>query len=180
MAARLQELYDTKIKKDLVAKFGYTNPMQVPKLVKISVNMGVGEAASESKAIDAAVNEMTLITGRKPQVTRSRKSIAAFKLRQGLAIGCRVTLRKEGMYEFLDRLVNVALPRVRDFRGISTKGFDGNGNYSMGLKEQIIFPEVNYDKIEKIRGMDITIVTTAKTDEEAEALLTAFNMPYIK
>jgi large subunit ribosomal protein L5 len=180
MAARLQELYDTKIKKELVAKFGYTNPMQIPKLVKISVNMGVGEAASESKAIDSAVNEMTLITGRKPQVTKSRKSIAAFKLREGIPIGCRVTLRKAGMYEFMDRLVNIALPRVRDFRGLSTKGFDGNGNYSMGLKEQIVFPEVNYDKIEKVRGMDITFVTTAKTDEEAEALLAAFNMPYVK
>ncbi len=180
MAARLQELYETKIKKDMVAKFGYTNPMQVPKLVKISINMGVGEAASESKAIDSAVNEMALITGRKPQIRKSRKSIAAFKLRENLPIGCRVTLRRAGMYEFMDRLVNIALPRVRDFRGLSNKGFDGNGNYSMGLKEQIVFPEVNYDKIEKIRGMDITFVTTAKTDEEAEALLTAFNMPYVK
>lgn len=179
-AARLQQLYDTKIRKDLIEKYKYTNPMQVPKLVKISVNMGVGEAASESKAIESAINEMTLITGQKPKVTHSKKSIAAFKLREGIPIGCKVTLRKNQMYEFLDRLVNIALPRVRDFRGLSTNGFDGFGNYSMGLKEQIVFPEVNYDRIEKIRGMDITFVTTATNDEEAQALLTAFNMPYVK
>lgn len=179
-AARLQKLYEDKIKKDLVAKFNYTNPMQVPKLVKISVNMGVGDAATEGKAIDAAVQDLTLITGQKPQVRNSTKSIAGFKLRQGIPIGARVTLRQARMYEFLDRLVNGALPRVRDFRGLSTKGFDGRGNYSMGLKEQIVFPEISYDKIDKIRGMDITFVTTAKTDEEAQALLAAFNMPYIK
>lgn len=179
-ATRLQKLYDEKIRKELTAKFNYTNPMQVPKLVKISVNMGVGDAASDSKAIDAAISDLTIITGQKPQVRNSTKSIAGFKLRAGIPIGARVTLRQSRMYEFMDRLVNMALPRVRDFRGLSTKGFDGRGNYSMGLKEQIVFPEINYDRIDKIRGMDITFVTTAKTDEEAQALLTAFNMPYIK
>lgn len=179
-ATRLQKLYDEKIKKDLTAKFGYTNPMQVPKLVKISVNMGVGEAASDSKAIDSAISDLTIITGQKPQVRNSTKSIAGFKLRQGIPIGAKVTLRQSRMYEFMDRLVNMALPRVRDFRGLSTKGFDGRGNYSMGLKEQIVFPEINYDRIDKIRGMDITFVTTANTDEEAQALLAAFNMPYAK
>lgn len=179
-AARLQKLYEEKIRKELTSKFNYTNPMQVPKLVKISVNMGVGDAATEGKAIEAAVQDLTLITGQKPQVRNSTKSIAGFKLREGIPIGARVTLRQARMFEFLDRLVNGALPRVRDFRGLSPKGFDGRGNYSMGLKEQIVFPEISYDKIDKIRGMDITFVTTAKTDEEAQALLAAFNMPYIK
>ncbi len=179
--ARLQEQYEKEIKSNLRKQFGYKNPMQVPGLTKISINMGVGaDVVANSKAIDSAVNEMTLITGQKPVITYSKKSIAAFKLREGVAIGCKVTLRKQRMFEFLDRLVNIALPRVRDFRGLSAKGFDGKGNYSLGLKEQIVFPEINYDRIEKIRGMDITIVTTAKTDKEAQALLAAFNMPFRK
>jgi large subunit ribosomal protein L5 len=178
MAARLQELYTKEIRKKLVDQFGYKNAHQVPKLVKIAVNMGLGEAVLDGKVIDAAVEELSLITGQKPVVTRSKKSIAAFKLRENLPIGTMVTLRGAQMYEFLDRLVNIALPRVRDFRGLSPKSFDGKGNYSLGLKEQIVFPEINYDKIGQVRGMDITIVTTAPTNDEAKALLSAFNMPF--
>lgn len=180
MTARLQETYEKKIKPALQKQFNYTNPMQVPKLVKISVNMGVGDGTTNGKAVDAAAAEMMAITGQKPIITKAKKSIATFKLRENLPIGCKVTLRKQGMYEFLDRLINIALPRVRDFRGVSPKSFDGKGNYTLGLKEQIVFPEVNYDRIEKVRGMDITIVTTAKNDEEARALLAAFNMPFRK
>jgi large subunit ribosomal protein L5 len=154
--------------------------MQVPKLDKIIINMGVGENVNDSKTINAAVSDMSLISGQKPRVTRSKKAIASFKLRENLPIGCKVTLRKQKMYEFLDRLINTALPRVRDFRGVNPKSFDGRGNYALGLKEQLVFPEINYDKIDQIRGMDIIIVTTAKTDNEARALLTAFNMPFIK
>ena len=161
-------------------QFNYTNAMQIPKLDKIVINMGVGENVNDSKIINAAVSDMTLISGQKPQVTKSKKAIASFKLRENLPIGCKVTLRKQKMYEFLDRLINTALPRVRDFRGVSHKSFDGRGNYALGLKEQLVFPEINYDKIDQIRGMDIIIVTTAKTDAEAKALLTAFNMPFIK
>jgi large subunit ribosomal protein L5 len=162
----------------MVEKFGYKNHMEVPKLEKIVVNMGVGDATQDKKRVDAAVAEMTLLAGQKPVVTRAKKSIAQFKLREGMPIGCKVTLRGERMFEFLDRLVNIALPRVRDFRGINPKSFDGRGNYALGLKEQIVFPEINYDKIEKIRGMDIIICTTAKTDAEALELLIGFNMPF--
>ncbi len=180
MAARLQTLYEKQVRSNLQKRFNYKNVMEIPRLLKISVNMGVGEAASDGKVIDNALSELAVITGQKPIATLSKKAIAAFKLRQGIPIGCKVTLRRQRMYEFLDRLVNVALPRVRDFRGLSTKGFDKRGNYSLGIKEQIVFPEVNYDKIDKVRGMDITFVTTAKTDEEALALLEAFNLPFIK
>ncbi|NYZ13999.1 50S ribosomal protein L5 [Azospirillum sp. RWY-5-1] len=179
MAARLKEVYDTKIRGDLKAEFGYQNDMQVPKLEKIVINMGVGEAVGDSKKIQLAVGELTAITGQKPVVTRSRKSIAQFKLRENMAIGCKVTLRAERMYEFLDRLITIALPRVRDFRGVSGSSFDGRGNYAMGVKEQIIFPEIDYDKIDQIRGMDIIIVTTAKTDKEARSLLKGFEMPFV-
>ena len=175
---RLKELYNTQIAPALREEFNYSNPMQVPKLQKIVLNMGVGEASQDKKKIEGPVNDLTLISGQKPVTTKATKSIAAFKLREGMVIGTKVTLRKERMYEFLDRLVNVALPRVRDFRGISIKGFDGNGNYAMGLKEQIVFPEVDYDKVDKVRGMDIVICTTAKTDAEALALLRALNMPF--
>ena len=179
MAARLKEVYDTKIRGALKAEFGYENDMQVPKLEKIVINMGVGEAVGDSKKIQLAVGELTAITGQKPVVTRSRKSIAQFKLRENMAIGCKVTLRAERMYEFLDRLITIALPRVRDFRGVSGNSFDGRGNYAMGVKEQIIFPEIDYDKIDQIRGMDIIIVTTAKTDKEAKSLLKGFEMPFV-
>lgn len=178
MATRLQETYVSTIRPALREQFGYKNVHQIPKLDKIVLNMGVGEAVSDSKKIDAAVTDMTLITGQKPVVTRARNSIAGFKLREGMPIGCKVTLRKDRMYEFLDRLVTIALPRVRDFRGISAKGFDRRGNYNMGLREQLIFPEIEYDKIDEIRGMNITICTTAKTDDEARALLAAFKMPF--
>lgn len=177
---RLQAVYESEIRTALQKEFNYKNPMQVPKLEKIVVNMGIGENVNDSKTIQAAANELGLITGQKPKICLSKKAIAGFKLRQGLPIGCKVTLRKQRMYEFLDRLVNVAMPRVRDFRGVSAKSFDGKGNYAMGLKEQIVFPEINYDKIDQIRGMDIVIVTTAKTDEEAKALLSAFQVPFIK
>jgi len=177
---RLREHYDTTVRTVMQKEFGYENPMQVPKLDKIVINIGVGKAASDSKKIQTAVNELTLIAGQKPVVTRAKKAIANFKLREGQPIGVKVTLRKERMYEFLDRLVNIALPRVRDFRGVPAKSFDGRGNYALGLKEQLIFPEIDYDKIEDIRGMDIIICTTAKTDKEAKALLTAFNMPFAK
>ncbi|MEX6724321.1 50S ribosomal protein L5 [Parapedomonas caeni] len=175
---RFRTLYETKIREELQKQFGYKNPMEVPRLEKIVINMGVGEATQDKKRVDAAVADMQAIAGQKPVVTRAKKSIATFKLREGMPIGAKVTLRREQMYEFLDRLITIALPRVRDFRGVNPKSFDGRGNYALGLKEQIVFPEINYDKIDKIRGMDIIICTTAKTDEEARALLKAFDMPF--
>ena len=175
---RLQERYENEVVKSLMEKFNYSSKMQAPKIEKIVLNIGVGDAVSNSKLLDDAVNELTLITGQKPVVTRAKKSIAGFKLREGQAIGCKVTLRGERMYEFLDKLVNVSLPRVRDFRGINPNGFDGRGNYSVGIKEQLIFPEIDYDKIDKIRGMDINIVTTAQTDEEARELLKLMGAPF--
>jgi large subunit ribosomal protein L5 len=174
---RLKELYEKDIRPKMVAEFGYKNALAVPRIDKIVVNMGVGEAVQDGKKIDAAVNDLTLITGQRPVVTRAKKSIATFKLREGMKIGCKVTLRRDRMYEFLDRLITIALPRVRDFRGVSPKSFDGRGNYSLGLKEQIVFPEIDYDKVDQVRGMNIVICTTAKTNEEALALLKAFNMP---
>lgn len=176
---RLRQHYDSVVKAALLAQFSYGNPMQVPKIEKIVVNMGVGEAVQDGKKVDSAVGDMTTITGQKPLVTYSRKAIANFKVRENMRIGCKVTLRRERMYEFLDRLINIALPRVRDFRGVPGDSFDGNGNYSMGLKEQLVFPEIDYDKIDQVRGMDITIVTTARTDEEAKALLKGFDMPFV-
>ena len=176
---RLRKQYDEVVRKALVEKFGYKNPMSVPKLTKIVLNMGVGEASQDKKKIEGAVENMTAIAGQKPNITKSSKAIANFKLRENQMVGCSVTLRKTRMYEFLDRLVNVALPRVRDFRGLNGKSFDGAGNYNMGLKEQIVFPEIDYDKIDQVRGMDITIVTTARTDEEAKALLKGFAMPFV-
>jgi large subunit ribosomal protein L5 len=175
---RLQDHYEKVVRPALMKEFGYTNAMQVPRLEKIVVNMGVGEAVQDSKKVDAAVGDMTLIAGQKPVVTRAKTSIATFKLRENMPIGCKVTLRRQRMFEFLDRLVNIALPRVRDFRGVSAKSFDGRGNYALGLKEQLVFPEVDYDKIDQVRGMDIVIVTTAKTDAEAKALLRGFDMPF--
>jgi len=180
MTARLRTHYDTKVKTALLEKFGYKNVFEVPKLVKIVINMGVGEATQDRKKVDAAVVELTAISGQKPVTTKAKKSIAVFKLREAMVIGTKVTLRADRMYEFLDRLVNIALPRVRDFRGVNGKSFDGRGNYSLGIKEQIIFPEINYDQIDAVRGMDITFVTTAKTDDEARALLEGFDMPFIK
>lgn len=177
---RVQQNYIENIKPSLMKKFAYTSTMQVPKLEKIVVNMGVGDAIQNSKLIDAAVEDLTAITGQKPVVTKARKSIANFKLREGVAIGCKVTLRGERMYEFFDKLVSVALPRVRDFRGLSKDSFDGRGNYTLGIKEQLIFPEINYDKVLKIRGMDIVIVTTANTDEEGRELLNELGMPFKK
>jgi len=177
---RLQTEYDSKVRAILQKQFNYTNPMQIPKIEKIVINMGVGETVNDSKIINAAVLELNAITGQKAVVTKAKKAIAGFKLREGLGVGCKVTLRKQKMYEFLDRLINTALPRVRDFRGVNPKSFDGRGNYAIGLKEQLVFPEINYDKVDAVRGMDIVIVTTAKTDDEARALLTAFNMPFIK
>ena len=176
---RMQKLYVDKVREQMIAKFGYKNLMQVPKIEKIVLNMGVGEATQDKKKVDLAAAEMALIAGQKPVITKAKKSVATFKLREGMPIGCKVTLRRERMYEFLDRLVTVALPRVRDFRGLNPKSFDGRGNYAMGLKEQIIFPEINYDRIEKVRGMDVIITTTAKTDDEARALLAAFGLPFI-
>ncbi len=178
--ARLKEIYDSEIVAKMKEKFGYTNPMQVPKLDKIVVNMGVGEAKENVKVLESAVRDMEIITGQKAVITKSKKSIANFKIREGMPIGCKVTLRGEKMYEFADRLINLALPRVRDFRGVNPNGFDGRGNYSMGIKEQLIFPEIEYDKVDKVRGMDICFVTTANTDEEARYLLTLFNMPFSK
>lgn len=178
MLPRLQEKYNKEVVPALMEKFGYKNIMEVPKLEKIVVNMGVGEAKDNSKAIEAAVNDLQIITGQKVITTKARKSVANFKVREGMTIGCKVTLRKKKMYEFADKLMNVALPRVRDFRGISAKSFDGRGNYAMGVKEQLIFPEIEYDKIDKIRGMDIIFVTTAKTDEEARELLRYMGMPF--
>jgi large subunit ribosomal protein L5 len=178
MQARLREHYESVVKPKLREEFGYENQLQVPKLDKIVINMGVGEAVADSKKLSSAVEELTRIAGQKPVVTHAKRSIAGFKLREGMAIGCKVTLRRERMYEFLDRLVTIALPRVRDFRGLNPKSFDGRGNYAMGLKEQIVFPEIEYDQIDEIRGMDIIICTTAKTDEEARALLQSFDMPF--
>jgi len=176
--ARLKDYYTRKVVPTLIKDFHYKNPMEVPKMVKIVVNMGLGEAIQNIKILENAVAEMTAIVGQKPVITKAKKSIATFKLRQGMSIGCRVTLRGDRMFEFFDRLVNVALPRVRDFRGIPSKSFDGRGNFALGLKEQIIFPEIEYDKIEKIRGMNIAIVTTAKTDDEARQLLKLMGMPF--
>ena len=176
--ARLTERYNKEIVPQLIKDFDYKNVMQVPKLEKIVVNMGLGEAIQNVKIIDSAVEEMAIITGQKPVVTKAKKSIATFKLRQGMPIGCMVTLRKDKMYEFLDRLLNVSLARVRDFKGVSPKGFDGKGNYSLGIKEQLIFPEIDYDKVDKIKGMNITIVTTAKSDDEGRALLRLLGMPF--
>jgi large subunit ribosomal protein L5 len=176
--ARLQDRYHREVVRALMKEFNYANPMQVPRLDKIVVNIGLGEAITNGKLIDAAVQDLAAITGQKPVVTRAKKAIANFKLRQGLAIGVMVTLRRQRMYEFIDRFVNIALPRVRDFKGVSGKSFDGRGNYTVGLREQLIFPEINYDKVEKVKGMNITIVTTAKTDEEAKALLRHFGMPF--
>jgi len=176
--ARLQQTYREKIVPDLMAKFGYTSVMQVPRITKITLNMGVGEAISDKKLIEAAQGDLTKIAGQKPVTTKARQAIAGFKIRQGYPIGCMVTLRGVRMYEFLDRLVTVALPRVRDFRGIPGKAFDGRGNYNLGVKEQIIFPEIEYDKVDKVRGLNISITTTAKSDDEAKALLTAFRFPF--
>jgi large subunit ribosomal protein L5 len=175
--ARLQQYYKETVAKQLMEKFGYKSVMQVPKITKITLNMGLGEAVADKKIIDKAMADMAAIAGQKPVTTLTRKAIANFKIRQGWPIGCKVTLRRDKMYEFLDRLITVAIPRIRDFRGFSGKSFDGRGNYSMGIKEQIIFPEIDYDKIDAIRGMDIIITTTATTDEEAKALLTAFSFP---
>jgi large subunit ribosomal protein L5 len=180
MASRLKEYYQQNIVPALMEKFKYSNPMQVPVLKKVVVNMGLGEAIQNPKILDSAQQEMAVITGQLPVLRKARKSIASFKLREGMTIGCKVTLRRDTMFFFLDKLINVALPRVRDFRGVNPKGFDGRGNFSMGIKEQIIFPEINYDKIEKIRGMNITIVTTANTDEEARELLTNLGIPFRK
>jgi large subunit ribosomal protein L5 len=178
MVPRLQERYEKEVVPALMEKFGYKNIMEVPKLDKIVLNMGVGEAKDNAKVLESAMADMQLITGQKPIITRSKKSIANFKIRQNMPIGCKVTLRKNRMFEFADKLMNVALPRVRDFRGVSDKSFDGRGNYSLGIKEQLIFPEVEYDKIDKVRGMDIIFVTTAKTDEEARELLRFLGMPF--
>ncbi len=175
---RLKEIYRKEVVPALTKQFGYKSPMEVPRIAKIVLNMGVGEATADRKILDNAVGDMTKISGQKPVITKARKAIAGFKIREGYPIGCMVTLRQERMYEFLDRLVSVALPRVRDFRGVSGRGFDGRGNYNMGIKEQIIFPEIEYDKIDAIRGMNITITTTAKTDAEAKALLSAFRFPF--
>ena len=178
--SRLKDLYNDQIVENLTKKFGYKNVMQVPKLDKIVVNMGVGEAKENAKILESAVKDMEAITGQKAVLTKAKNSIANFKIREGMAIGCKVTLRGEKMYEFLDRLVNLALPRVRDFRGVNPNSFDGRGNYALGIKEQIIFPEIEYDKVDKVRGMDIIFVTTANTDEEARELLKEFNMPFAK
>jgi large subunit ribosomal protein L5 len=174
---RLVEHYSKKVIPELMKKFGYTNPMQVPRITKITLNMGVGEAMADKKVIENAVSDMQKISGQKPLITLARKSIANFKVRENWPIGCKVTLRRAHMYEFLDRFISIAVPRMRDFRGLSARSFDGQGNYSLGIKEQIIFPEIDFDKIDAIRGMDITITTSAKTDEEARALLAAFNFP---
>ena len=180
MAARLKTIYHDKLVPELKAKLGLKNTMQVPRILKITVNMGVGEAVADKKVMDAATADMAKITGQKPAVTKAKKSVATFKVRDGQAIGCKVTLRGDRMYEFLDRLVSIAIPRIRDFRGISTRSFDGRGNYSLGVKEQIIFPEIQYDQIDQIRGMDITISTSARDDKHGRALLEAFNFPFRK
>ena len=176
--ARLHEQYETTVRPALMQEFGYKNPMQVPRLEKIVVNMGVGEAVQDSKKAEAAAADLTAITGQHPVITKAKRSIATFKLREGMPIGCKVTLRRERMYELLDRLITVALPRVRDFRGISGRSFDGRGNFALGLKEQLVFPEIDYDRVDATRGMDVVIVTTARTDAEAKALLKAFDMPF--
>jgi large subunit ribosomal protein L5 len=176
--ARLKDFYSETVVKQLKEQFDYKNDMEIPRITKITLNMGVGEAIADRKVMENAVEDMTKIAGQKPIVIKARKSVAGFKLREGWPVGCKVTLRRSMMYEFLDRLINVAIPRIRDFRGMNPKGFDGRGNYNMGVKEQIIFPEINYDKIDALRGMDITFTTTAKTDEEGRALLTAFNFPF--
>ena len=177
---RLKETYQKEIVDGMTKKFGYKNVMQVPRLEKIVINMGIGEAKENSKVLDAAMAELAIISGQKPVATRAKNSIANFKIREGMPIGCKVTLRGERMYEFLDRLINLALPRVRDFRGVNPNAFDGRGNYALGIKEQLIFPEIEYDKVDKVRGMDVIFVTTAKTDEEARELLAQFNMPFAK
>ena len=177
---RLQEKYNTEVKANLMKKFGFTSSMECPKIVKIVINMGVGEAVANPKALEEAVAELTSIAGMKPVITKAKKSIANFKLREGMPIGCKVTLRGERMYEFFDKLVSISLPRVRDFHGVSNTAFDGRGNYTLGVKEQIIFPEIQYDKVNKLRGMDIVIVTSAKNNEEAKALLTELGMPFAK
>ena len=175
---RMQKLYVDKIRPQMIEQFGYKNLMEVPRIDKIVLNMGVGEATQDKKKVEQAAAEMALIAGQKPVIAKAKKAIAQFKLREGMPIGCKVTLRRERMYEFLDRLITIALPRVRDFRGLSPKSFDGRGNYAMGLKEQLVFPEINYDKIDKVRGMDVIITTTARTDDEARALLYAFGLPF--
>ena len=180
MSSRLKEMYKDEIVDAMVKKFGYKNVMEVPKLDKIVINMGVGEAKDNAKILESAVSDMETITGQKAVITKAKKSVANFKIREGQSIGCKTTLRGDKMYEFLDRLVNLALPRVRDFRGVNPNSFDGRGNYALGIKEQIIFPEIEYDKVDKVRGMDVIVVTTAKTDEEARELLRLFNMPFAK
>ena len=180
MSSRLKEIYKNEIVDAMVKKFGYKNVMEVPKLDKIVINMGVGEAKDNAKVLESAVSDMETITGQKAVVTKAKNSVANFKIREGQSIGCKTTLRGDKMYEFLDRLVNLALPRVRDFRGVNPNSFDGRGNYALGIKEQIIFPEIEYDKVDKVRGMDVIVVTTAKTDEEARELLRLFNMPFAK
>lgn len=180
MMARLKTQYDEDLRSKLQEKFGYTNPMMVPRLDKIVINMAVGKAVNDKKKLDSAVSELTKIAGQKPLVIRARKSVANFKLREGMPIGCKVTLRRKRMYEFLDRLVNIAMPRIRDFRGVNAKAFDGRGNYALGLKEQFVFPEINYDEVDEPRGMDVIICTTARTDEEARFLLEGFSMPFLK
>ncbi len=178
--SRLKDIYQNEIVDAMIKKFGYKNIMEVPKLEKVVVNMGVGEAKDNAKLLESAMHDMEIITGQKPVATKAKNSIANFKIREGMAIGCKVTLRGEKMYEFVDRLINLALPRVRDFRGVNPNAFDGRGNYALGIKEQLIFPEIEYDKVDKVRGMDVIFVTTAKTDEEARELLTQFNMPFAK
>ena len=178
--SRLRDYYQTEVMDAMMKKFGYKNKMEVPKLEKVVINMGVGEAKDNAKVLESAVSDLEKITGQKAVVTKAKKSVANFKLREGMSIGCKVTLRGERMYEFVDRLINLSLPRVRDFRGVNPDAFDGRGNYALGIKEQLIFPEIEYDKIDKIRGMDVVFVTTANTDEEARELLTLFNMPFIK
>ena len=176
---RMQAIYEDRVRRELTEQFGYMNGLQVPRIDKIVLNMGVGEATQDKKKVEIAAAEMALIAGQKPVIARAKKSVAQFKLREGMPIGCKVTLRRERMYDFLDRLITIALPRVKDFRGVNPKSFDGRGNYAMGLKEQLVFPEIAYDKIDTIRGMDVIITTTAKTDDEARALLRAFGMPFI-
>ena len=178
--SRLQEQYQTEMVEAMMKKFGYKNKMQVPKLEKVVINMGVGEAKDNAKVLESAAADLEKISGQKPVTTKAKKSVANFKLREGMSIGCKVTLRGERMYEFVDRLINLSLPRVRDFRGVNPNAFDGRGNYALGIKEQLIFPEIEYDKVDKVRGMDVVFVTTAKTDEEARELLTQFNMPFTK
>ena len=178
MMVRLQEIYQEQVVPKLMDQFGYENPMQVPRITKITLNMGVGEASSDKKILEHALSDLTKIAGQKPIVTKARKSVAAFKIRDGYPIGCKVTLRRERMYEFLDRLIHVAIPRIRDFRGLSAKAFDGSGNYNMGVREQIIFPEIDYDQVDTLRGLDIAITTTAASDEEGRALLAAFEFPF--